>query len=104
MVVTLRATDCESEPHGPERVCAVDYGLDPKLLGIGSTFAVCKGVALKSGSHVSTGNHVSRDLLDGEAIEWHIPVQCIDYPIPPPPGIRAKCIPPVAVAISVARL
>jgi hypothetical protein len=56
-----------------------------RLSGIDATFLVGHRVAVEPARHDLVGRrlgqHVSRDLLDGEAIERHVVVERLDHPV-----------------------
>ena len=89
VVVALGTGDGRTHPRGHGGVDAVHNRNVPKFLIIGAAFVVGLGVAVESrGNQLIVcwiWEHVSRQLFDGELVEWHVAVEGTNHPIPVAP-------------------
>lgn len=69
VVMTLCAAEREAEPDGANGGSAVDHLLDAKLLDVGATFAVGKGIAVKPGGNALVERCVGQ-LVAGTLSIW----------------------------------
>ena len=105
MAVALDAAEGRPHPDLPRRVDAVKHGRDPELLVVGSPLGIGHGVSMEGRRDElvegSVGQEIARDLLDGELIEGHVLVECIDEPVPVAPD-GAPVVLLVALRVGVA--
>ena len=95
MRVALRAIHRQTEKRLAHGVYAINQTFDAKLFGINGAFLVAHRIAQKSRGdfliECRIGQQVSGQLLDGELIERHVLIHCLDDPITIRPN-RARLI------------
>ena len=103
--VALGTANGQSQEDLPRGIHPVDHRLDAKLLGVGPSLFVHQRVAVKAGGNLlrlcRPGQHVARQLLDGELIERQVAIQRLDHPLSVEPD-RAGSVAGEAVRIGVA--
>src|SRR5258706_6074392 len=107
MIVALRTAYGESEPYGAYGVSTVHDLLEARLFAIDACFPIRECIAMEPGGDfllsAGIGQHVARQLLDGELIERHVFVQRVDHPLSPTPRHRTDLVLLIAIAIGVSR-
>jgi len=105
VVVALGATYGEAEPDRAGRSGAVDQLFEAGFGAIHASFPIGQGVPIESGGnflfHGRVRKLVARDLLNGEFIVRHVPIQGVDNPLAVAPRIGANQILFVAIAIGI---
>ena len=106
VVVALRAGHGAAEPRRGGRVHAVHQRLPPRLFDVDPSLLVEEGVPVEAGRDLllrrGLGEHVTRDLLDGEVAERQVPVEGVDDPVAVHPRGPAPVL-LVAVRVGVSR-
>ena len=89
MVVTPRAAQRRAQKHRRRSLDAVHHILHRVLLGNNPVFSIRSMVAIEPRRHFlferRVRQHVSRNLIASESIEWQVAIERIDHPIPPSP-------------------
>ena len=108
MVVTLRASNCQTQPDRAESAGSVDSLLEEELLGVYAAFPVAESVAMESGRHSlldgGVGQQVTGDLFDREPVEAHAAVERVNHPPTVAPGVRPRVVLRVSVRVRIADL
>ena len=106
VVVAVRARDGQAQPRVARRRHAVHDRLDAELLLVYPALLVDLRVAMEARRnfllHRRVGQHVARELFDGELVEGQIPVQRGDDPVAVTPD-AARRVNAVAVRVRVTR-
>ena len=96
VIMTLGATGCQSQPSGSEGHRPINHLIDTILFQVGTSLPIAQRVAEKPSPHPlrngCSRQQVSRELFDGELIERHIAMECIDHPLPISPSHGTKKI------------
>ena len=106
VVVTLGAAQGQPQPDRAHGVGLVQCLLEPHLTSRHARFPILEAAAQESGGNplfeARTGEEVPGNLLEGEAVEGQVAIQCLDHPLPPAPGVGTEQVLLVAVAVGVA--
>ena len=104
MFVAASTFQRQSEPDGGGGVDPVDDVLDLVLFGDHPAFTVAAVIAIEAGGDQLAerwvGQEVSGELFDGEAVEWHVAVDCSEDPVSPSPH-RAGSVVLVSAGVGV---
>ena len=105
VVVTAGTPEGQTQPHRRGRRDAIDGVLHQELVRDDAAFAVLAMVPVEGGGYPliegRVGQHVARDLLDGELIERYVVVVGVDHPVAPPPHRPfAVCLIPVGIGVA----
>src|SRR5581483_11814284 len=88
------------------RGSTIRYCFHAILLKVDAAFVIARRIAVEACRDKLIGcrvrQEISGDLLDHELVEWHVEVQCIDYPVAIFPD-RARGVDAIAVRIGIAR-
>ena len=105
VVVAAGAAQGQAHPHGAGGRHAVDAVLGEELVDDDAALAVQAVVAVERGGDAllegRAGQHVARELLDGEPVERHVGVVGVDDPVAPAPH-RPLAVGLIAVGVGVA--
>ena len=105
MIVTLSTANCQSHPRCQRRVQSIDDILNAILFVDNPCFIVSHVVSIESrGDPLSGGRihkQISRKLLNGKLIEWHITVERINDPVTPQPNL-SRFVSKVTIRVGVA--
>ena len=85
MIVTLGALHREAEPSGAHRGHTIDGIFEFELLVVDAALAIGQRHTEKAGGdtlfRIGVRLQVTGELIDGELIEGHIAIECVDHPI-----------------------
>ncbi len=105
VAVTFSALSRQAEPDRPRCVDAILNGLDAVLFLIDAALAVGQCVAMETRGNLLLNRRVrqqvARKLLDRKPVKRQITIDCVDHPVPPPPGVGTRPVFLVTVAVGV---
>ena len=96
VVVALGAIQGEPQPDAPDRIDAINDALDAVLLDRIGLSPGLRGIAVKASGQAlfvgCFGQHIARQLLDGELVEGLVAVKGPHYPVAPRPNLARLVI------------
>ena len=91
MTVALGTFHCGSQPGRTGGVDPIDHLIYPVFLGVYPGFHITGGGTVKTGGNLlinrRIGKQIPCDLFYSKLIKRHIPIDCIDHPIPKCPAV-----------------
>ena len=105
MGVAAGTPDSQTQPDGSGCLHPVEAGFHTELFLIGAAFGICQCLTMESRRQllISRGlrQKVAGKLLDGELIKRKIPIDGINDPVAPAPGVGAGTVFLVPVRIRI---